>query len=334
MTYFRCASHGSPACSPIFSGIPVALAGPSQTIPSRCPMVSSPVSPSSSPPPERLCASCRRHKKRAGRSSRTDPPWCSAFPTPPWMGARGRRQTDRASSSSISINRTERVYRGSAAPRKPASRGRTPGRRVRSRPGMRPSGSSRIPVALATAITAERGSRGSWGRPEPCPALACSPAPRGRCLRGVLPPVSSLTARCTGANRVERLCRSPSGCRTGIFMSGDAKAVTRVVVSGARPVHRYALPRRLRRRRRRRGSAPPRRRGGRARGRPRRAMGRCRRRGRASAAKPCGGGRSRTCRAGSGVSAKWLYIARRGRQGRKTPDFSGANRVWPTDAQL
>ena len=50
-----------------------------------------------------------------GPTARDRPATCSAFPTPPWTGARARRQAGWASSSSIPINRRERVYRGSAA---------------------------------------------------------------------------------------------------------------------------------------------------------------------------------------------------------------------------
>ena len=60
---------------------------------------------------------------RRGRI-RHDARWSPApFPTLPWTGARTRRQAAPGSSSSISINRTERVHRGSAALRRRAIAG-------------------------------------------------------------------------------------------------------------------------------------------------------------------------------------------------------------------
>ena len=114
MAYFRYYRHGPLAHSLIFSGNPVVLRGPSRTNPARHPMVPNPVSRSSSPSPVRLC-SLPAASKRPGPTARDRPATCSACPTPPWTGARARRQAGWASSSSIPINRRERVYRGSAA---------------------------------------------------------------------------------------------------------------------------------------------------------------------------------------------------------------------------
>ena len=65
--------------------------------------------------------------ENAGTFVQDHPAMCSAFPTPRWTSGRGRGQAARESSSSISINRAERVYRGSAPLMKPACPGRTPG---------------------------------------------------------------------------------------------------------------------------------------------------------------------------------------------------------------
>ena len=178
MTYFRCASHGSPARSLIFSGNPVALRGPSRTIPARRPMVSSPVSRSSSPPPERRCILPAAWRGRAGRPSRTVPPWCSAFPIPPWMGARSRRQGVRASSSSVSINRPERVYRGSAALR---SRQVAVERLGVGSALVRDGGRRALPESPKTAV-----SRPGRGRPHDgrCPVAATVVGVRPGCRRG------------------------------------------------------------------------------------------------------------------------------------------------------
>lgn len=82
MTYFGCASHGSLARSLIFSGNPVALRGPSRTIPARRPMVSSPSCEAQVRLPS-ACASCRRYGRRAGRPHRTPFHHVQHVPTPP-----------------------------------------------------------------------------------------------------------------------------------------------------------------------------------------------------------------------------------------------------------
>ena len=85
-------------------------------------------------------ASCRRH--RNARAVRPRPSHSvQRVPTPPWTDARAGRQAAQASSSSISINRTERVYRGSAALRRWAVVGLFVGlaeRRDRRRPVDKP----------------------------------------------------------------------------------------------------------------------------------------------------------------------------------------------------
>ena len=124
MTYFRCASHGPPARSLIFSGNPVTLAGPPRTIPARCPMVSSPVSRSSSPPPERLRILPAASKTR-GPSVQDRPTMVQRVPTPPGNG-RPRPPTgctgifvlDFDQPDGTSLSRLRRAE-------KPACRGRT-----------------------------------------------------------------------------------------------------------------------------------------------------------------------------------------------------------------
>ena len=110
-----CASHGSLARSLIFSGNPVALEGPWRTNPARRPMVPSPVSRSSSPPPVHPADGIEtpggdrpgpsRHMQRVSHTA------CG----------RARPRTEAAqASSSVSINRPEPVYRGAAALRRRA----------------------------------------------------------------------------------------------------------------------------------------------------------------------------------------------------------------------